>query len=62
VIGRGGVIVTSIANHENGIMGGLAYEGVKLINVLASLDVGLCCARFMGSLSTSCLLEMRPAC
>ncbi len=43
-------------------MGGSAYVGVKLINVLAGLDVRLCCARFMGSVSTSRLLEMRPAC
>ena len=50
------------ANRENGIMGGSAYVGVKLINVLAGLDVGLCCARFTGSVSTSRLLEMRPAC
>jgi hypothetical protein len=34
-----------------------SYVGVKLINVLAGLDVGLCCARFMGSVSTSHLLE-----
>jgi hypothetical protein len=46
VIGKGGVIVTSIANCEIGIMGGLAYVGVRLISVSAGLDVGLCCAMF----------------
>jgi hypothetical protein len=56
------VIVTSIANCENGIMGGSAYVGVRLINVSAGLDVGLCCARITGYVSTSRLLEMRPAC
>jgi hypothetical protein len=40
------------------LMGGLAYVGVRLINVSAGLDVGLCCARFTGSVSTSRLLRM----
>jgi hypothetical protein len=47
---------------ENGMMGGSAYVGVKLISISAGLEVGLCCARFTGSVSTSRLLEMRPAC
>jgi hypothetical protein len=45
---------------ENGMMGGSAYVGVKLISISAGLEVGLCCARFTGSVSTSRLLEMRP--